>query len=767
MSAVVRAMNAVIDPITGIVEAILGTLGDVLETAWKTMFVPVLEFVFSLFGVTDKDVISTEVFTQRIITEDSPASGLITKIMLEEMAQPGVGVIDRLMAYSQLVRNRYSRVFNKCKDDFVDGLPDANLRALYVDNTLIKNAIDLETGLNTTVLTSGLGSIDKYKWVYYKLQNSHQYIPMTNKLTYSGSNGWEVAYVDYNYTLDQYDVGIQRRQDVTTTVTTITVITVTGTDKHTVVTVRTVVEGTVLGVMSDDTVTTVGKHETIVAGSEVSRTTTSTTSSTDYNVVCMTSTLVVEAYLPVRYYYATYYTTNSADWYYWVYKKGEGTYPQLDSADTYLTDLEMLPVITIRNNKTNIDSDKTSARYLQSKQMLKFLGLDLDQMLAGISQNQSIDNVEDSFILFGIRPQDTGKAISKSLFMMFEYILNDSSLQQDGKRVATFREGAYNAAIAWTDQSRTITAGSIGRLGFYSHAIVGKNLVVKWQATEHQYVTITISNLSSLTMIERQGLNGTNTKDVDSTDFYLPLCYHFLKKLSPLEQYELFNSTLLLTTYAAQITHLEWYQTPEFGSILTIIGIVITIVSFGYLTWVNGIIEALKVVAISMLIALAATQLLKMVLAGTDNEFIRGLAMAVYAVVMVATAYYNLPANASMLTTSVTLFCSTLTSIGTAISMDTGMKRAELAQEESIYSQKLEEAQAQVSAAEEALTPILDVIEMCNIKTLPETGVNGYIEGVDAMMYRARDMQYDFDRIYDYNFILGDYYSRAFKVGLV
>ena len=62
-----------------------------------------------------------------------------------------------------------------------------------------------------------------------------------------------------------------------------------------------------------------------------------------------------------------------------------------------------------------------------------------------------------------------------------------------------------------------------------------------------------------------------------------------------------------------------------------------------------------------------------------------------------------------MLTTSVTLFCSTLTSIGTAISMDTGMKRAELAQEESIYSQKLEEAQSAVSAAEEALTPILDV----------------------------------------------------------
>ena len=78
---------------------------------------------------------------------------------------------------------------------------------------------------------------------------------------------------------------------------------------------------------------------------------------------------------------------------------------------------------------------------------------------------------------------------------------------------------------------------------------------MKKQASEEQYY-ITITNLSSITMIDRQGLTGIVAKDVDQDGFFVPMSYYFVSKLSPLEQYELFNRTLLLSIYSASVTHL-------------------------------------------------------------------------------------------------------------------------------------------------------------------------------------------------------------------
>ena len=108
MSFVIELVEDVWDAVTDFVDDVIDAIGDILETLWKDILMPVLEFVAGIFGIKDKDIIETFVHTQRIIEEDITKGKIISKIALEEM-KDDVGIIKRLMAYSEIIRKRYSR----------------------------------------------------------------------------------------------------------------------------------------------------------------------------------------------------------------------------------------------------------------------------------------------------------------------------------------------------------------------------------------------------------------------------------------------------------------------------------------------------------------------------------------------------------------------------------------------------------------------------------------------------------------------------------
>ena len=194
-------------------------------------------------------------------------------------------------------------------------------------------------------------------------------------------------------------------------------------------------------------------------------TTSNTVNTTDSDVVFHTDILHINSYVPVRYYNVKYYTTSISEWKYWVYQ-ADTVYPTLDESNNYIGNLEMLPIVTLRNSKININADKESGRYKQSQQMLTYLGLDIDDLTDAISENDSIDNIEDVFVHFGLQPSEDSDVVSKALFETFEFIYNDSGLiQSSNKYVATVTEGSFNAAMAWTGQSRVVTSGIIGSKG--------------------------------------------------------------------------------------------------------------------------------------------------------------------------------------------------------------------------------------------------------------------------------------------------------------
>lgn len=788
MSFVVELVEDVWDAVTDFVDDVIDAIGNILETLWKDILMPVFEFVAGIFGIKDKDIIETFVHTQRIIEEDITKGKIISKIALEEM-KDDVGIIKRLMAYSEIIRKRYSAYFNYGRDEYVDGLPDVQYKILYVNTDVIKAIISAQVGTAVNVTEASLGALNKYTYVAVQLQRDYAYKPSTGIAVYNGYR-YKLKNVDFNYSTGNYDLTVGAVEDVVTkdirTVTTSVVSETTGTPPNTVTvyhvtvntTVKRIVEGTISGVQSDveisNTTSSYDSSSPVSGGVVVTQTIVSTQVDITpisikpelIGIVFISTVVSYPAYPAVGHYSVKYYTTDANDWYWWIYQAGSGLYPELDINNKAISNLEMLPVVTLRNATVSVTSDKESVRYKQAKEMLNFFGINIDTMVKGIEDNPDVANIEDAFIHMGMVVKDTSTVMSKILYKAFDFLYDSSDLtREDTKFMITFKEAPFNAAIAWADYSKVDVVGSIGTRGTYLHSVVGKDLVLKWQDTDISYKELRLINLSSTTFIDRGGLVGTVLKDVDADGFFIPLSMNFVKELSPLEQYELFNKTLLLSIYGAQVIHLEWYETEEFMNFIKIVAIIITVISFGTMAWTNGIVYAISTTIFNLAIALGASFVLKLIFEATDSEFIRVLATLVYAYVMttyVGGVDLGGVMSSTQLINAVTLFASSLT---TGFMMDIELRTEEFEMEKNTFGQKLQEAEDELDKAKEALVSFMDVGDVTDLMLMSTT--NAYLEGVDAMMYRAIGAQYDTGLLYDYDRLVGGFVDSKLRIGIL
>lgn len=617
-----------------------------------------------------------------------------------------------------------------------------------------------------------------------------------------------------NYEVETTDV-------VTTTTVTVTSYDATRDNKNTLVTERTIVSGSVTGAISDTTVTVSNVDELVAKGSVSNSTTSSTTTSTKdidlvttsvdrhtvktgsvqgfisetvvnqslttqrvtsgtvsgsvSTVVISTTTVIgvvwnsnmipIPAFEPTRYYITRYYTTVSGQWKYWLYEESSGLYPELDDQNFRITELEMLPIVPIRNATVNVNDDKSSDLYKQSKEILNYIGIDIDTVTDALKTNADIANVEDAFIHFGLNPNDSDATVSEMLYRMFEYSFNDTSLLNNSGNskgyTATVQEGPFNAAVAWSNQSIVISTGVIGPLNSYKHSVNGQTLVLQKQEEPNRYVTITMYDVSAITFIDRQGLVGTVATKLQDDNFYIPLSIYFVKQLSPIEQMKLFNKSLILTVYAAQVQHLEWYQTEAFGTLMQIIGIVVFLFTWNptVLTW-QTVLYAVGNYLIAMYVI---NELMKVI----DNPALRIIAAVAAAYVMAGGFDLNNMSfvGPSVLTSSVTTFCQFITTAANAYSVGIAYDLDELKSERIGWEAQADAAYKRLDAEEKKLEDYLSTEYVAALSNVDP--VSQYLYGVDAMMYRAINIQYDYNKIFDYNVLVSDFYTNKLTLGII
>ena len=791
MSSVVKAISDVIGTVLTVVVFPVVVL---TAAVWEYIGYPVLEFAMGLLGIKDEDIISTEVSTQRIITDTDGFNASMTRLALLHQDDPNGSVIKHYVQIAQQMRGKFGLYFDKGKNSSA-GLPYTNIRSMTLPTDIVQAPIDSYADEATIIDNVKKAEPSKMEWVGFALQNSNSYKPYNGKLLID-SVWYNLKTVDYNYDTDQYDVYCECLETVEKVTTTTTVITITtieddedNDNKNTTVTERVVETSDIRGVINDTTTELSNEDETIPADTETDNT--SETVTTETYTILNTDTLNVDAFVPELYAIARWYkvSEDSTQWYYWVYKIGAGTYPDIDTSSVSVGSMELMPIVTIRNNFVNTNADKSSTRYLESKELLEALGVDIEEITAGINDNPSISDVADAFIYLGVDLKDNTPEINKLVYETFAQLYEDSGLYTEGDKVnavedsadtggysATIQEMPYNIVLGWKHQKKEIISGSIGPVGTYSKSTSGNDLIMRKQTAPEYYTVYTMTSVTGVTFIDRDGLVGAVGKNL-SDGIDMPLGFFFLDSLDATEQMKIFPYVLKLSVYAAQVTHLEWYKTKAFANFLKIIAIavavVVTVLTLGTASSVGVfLISMAEMIALGLTVGWAMKKLME----SSAPDWLKAVGAVVLVVVSIwlgagigTGEFLTATQLTSAVTTSTAAVVGTVSAavsgLANAFNVYTRVKMDDLSEDVQAFEAQADLRQQVIEDAFEHLTSGLSIsdIQWLMDREYPEA----YLRGPDAFMYRAKgEIQYDYAALYDYNVFKDDYVTTRLQLGI-
>jgi hypothetical protein len=330
---------------------------------------------------------------------------------------------------------------------------------------------------------------------------------------------------------------------------------------------------------------------------------------------------------------------------------------------------------------------------------------------------------------------------------MFDFMFYDPSIANDGVFSFTAKEGSYNTVVIWRKQVRSVINGVIGPLDTYQHEVASfteeiwdesieayntvttKMLKVRKQENEGQYVEYKIYDMGAMTLIQRGGLTGCVSKGLTDENFTIPLSYNFVSNLTPMEQMIVMVKSLRLCIYSAQVTHLEYYETPAFfrviSIVVTVVAIVLTII------YLPAGVTFLEVVG-TMLAAAAVMYGLKWLMEQTDNLWLKGLIIvaAVIVALIVGEGQYLTEiafATADLMTTAVTQY--------------TEYKYELLGEDRTKFDNMVEARLDDIEATTDKYAEYIPTEFMTYLARISE--VKPFRESVDLNIYRAVQLNLD------------------------
>ena len=428
----------------------------------------------------------------------------------------------------------------------------------------------------------------------------------------------------------------------------------------------------------------------------------------------------------------------------WIYPHSDLTYSLAPSAST-LSDLEMLPMAILRKDKTNIDTTPGTASetYKTTRQLMIRVALELQEFLDNLSENPDISDVDDAYFNFAMAPTDVHPIVSKLLYLAWYQIIVTSGLDSNTSEfVATISEGDVQNAIVWTTQSYTTDIVGVKTTeGDYLHEIVDTTLKLQWQRNATTYDEIVINNLNGAAAINYQSYHEVALYKLGDSEFTIPLSWDTFRQLSAEEQMEVYQYLVRVDFNAIQIIHLEWYETSAFLELfefaLLVVAVVVTIVSFGTLGFTAG----LYALVYNYVIAYAIGELVILIAEETGSAI---LAAAIGVLVAVYTS------NSELLTTDALMQADTLIDISTEFANNMllleGEKNLELADE-------IAKAEETVQAEIEAEKNKREDLESVGISSEFILG----LQSIDARQVSAITGQYNYDTLYNYDSLVGDY----------
>lgn len=308
--------------------------------------------------------------------------------------------------------------------------------------------------------------------------------------------------------------------------------------------------------------------------------------------------------------------------YYWSYQKYSGTVPELDR-DTEPSDAygNFYPNIYFRYNKVTTGHSNLEQNFIASTKMCNLLGINFYDMTRQIEENPDIENLDNAFLTFAVRPNSKEPVAMKYLFEFFSRILDRSSGAEGtsntiidkllskytgtpmsrGGQAITIKDKKFTMSLSHAGLSR-FTGLSVGTPGTYTSGFAGKNSTTTYyvmengvqvqktkshsvdyywyrkQLTPTTYEEVQVNNLRMTYYVY-----GSHTTVGDDTDSILlvPLDEAILRDFPLAEKERLFGISMhmVFNSWYVQVT--SWFQRGVFKVFMAVVAVVMIVFTYG------------------------------------------------------------------------------------------------------------------------------------------------------------------------------------------
>jgi len=215
-------------------------------------------------------------------------------------------------------------------------------------------------------------------------------------------------------------------------------------------------------------------------------------------------------------------------------------------------------------------------------------------------KKQSLDDLDSYFISMSLNLQSQHNVVLKAIFYSFEAIY---SLYSNTTNVhIRYEENHYNKTVSFKSISKIQTDNIEPTLDQYRYDKYEYSIDNQYEITQYKSykdnngdiklrkTTYRVVDLQVSTYITKSGKGKTAIIEYDEDGSHIPLFWQIYNNLPAQDKALLGRYAVTLEIFSAHITHLKWYETPEFLGFLqiaiTIVSIVAAIPSGGTsLSW--------------------------------------------------------------------------------------------------------------------------------------------------------------------------------------
>ena len=334
-------------------------------------------------------------------------------------------------------------------------------------------------------------------------------------------------------------------------------------------------------------------------------------------------TMTVEVPDETKEYYQVSYEVNDArKW--WIYPAGSGVYTKLDDIAMQPPEVSgtFFPFAYFRYDKKSETSDKSSESYKSTKQLVKRLGLNFDQIAENIDENPDIKDVAQAMMVYGVPPETEDDLEREYLFTFFNNLYNmqepAAKRAMAGSASIKYLTGGVQMSDGWNsvvleiadkrfrmkfmvkNMTKKYIVGNVAGVGKY-HSAVGESdysyeyvdqesgttqqavtkipyYAYRKQVSGTLYVEIRVYGMELEYYIFQQH---HTTSDDNKKILLIPIDRSITEDWSIVKKEVLYARSLHFVFNSMKVIKLKWYQTGIFQIFMVIIAVVISIFIYG------------------------------------------------------------------------------------------------------------------------------------------------------------------------------------------